>query len=194
MANRRFSKRRVLPENTRKAQKSRILTRFLGRYIQKSRTFLCGMPAPQVGLEPTTLRLTAECSAIELLRHVVNQRLILYQIVHVMSRLFFHVPRFNPIEPDGIARLLMTMSAVLCQGLPPSSVTPGSAGRALISKTHMNTGNAVPPFLSRAVPATAGGRAIPSALRPPAALGKARLRCNPASPPRARRCAAGRRP
>ena len=27
--------------------------------------------APQVGLEPTTLRLTAECSAIELLRHVV---------------------------------------------------------------------------------------------------------------------------
>ncbi len=27
--------------------------------------------APQVGLEPTTLRLTAECSAIELLR---NQR------------------------------------------------------------------------------------------------------------------------
>jgi hypothetical protein len=26
--------------------------------------------APQVGLEPTTLRLTAECSAIELLRSV----------------------------------------------------------------------------------------------------------------------------
>jgi hypothetical protein len=25
--------------------------------------------APQVGLEPTTLRLTAECSAIELLRN-----------------------------------------------------------------------------------------------------------------------------
>ncbi|MCU1314240.1 MAG: hypothetical protein JWM54_1997 [Acidobacteriaceae bacterium] len=27
--------------------------------------------APQVGLEPTTLRLTAECSAIELLRSVM---------------------------------------------------------------------------------------------------------------------------
>ena len=27
--------------------------------------------APQVGLEPTTLRLTAECSAIELLRSVL---------------------------------------------------------------------------------------------------------------------------
>ena len=29
-----------------------------------------GFLAPQVGLEPTTLRLTAECSAIELLRSV----------------------------------------------------------------------------------------------------------------------------
>ena len=28
--------------------------------------------APQVGFEPTTLRLTAECSAIELLRSVVD--------------------------------------------------------------------------------------------------------------------------
>jgi hypothetical protein len=28
--------------------------------------------APQVGLEPTTLRLTAECSAIELLRNTVT--------------------------------------------------------------------------------------------------------------------------
>jgi hypothetical protein len=30
--------------------------------------------APQVGLEPTTLRLTAECSAIELLRSVELER------------------------------------------------------------------------------------------------------------------------
>ena len=30
--------------------------------------------APQVGLEPTTLRLTAGCSAIELLRSVVGAR------------------------------------------------------------------------------------------------------------------------
>ena len=32
------------------------------------------MKAPQVGLEPTTLRLTAECSAIELLRNIGNTR------------------------------------------------------------------------------------------------------------------------
>ncbi len=31
--------------------------------------------APQVGLEPTTLRLTAECSAIELLRSVYGARI-----------------------------------------------------------------------------------------------------------------------
>src|ERR1035438_8928333 len=31
--------------------------------------------APQVGLEPTTLRLTAECSAIELLRSVLCAKL-----------------------------------------------------------------------------------------------------------------------
>ena len=30
---------------------------------------MCGVSAPQVGLEPTTTRLTAECSAIELLRN-----------------------------------------------------------------------------------------------------------------------------
>ena len=33
-------------------------------------TDFIGFLAPQVGLEPTTLRLTAECSAIELLRSV----------------------------------------------------------------------------------------------------------------------------
>jgi hypothetical protein len=32
--------------------------------------------APQVGLEPTTLRLTAECSAIELLRSVADSIII----------------------------------------------------------------------------------------------------------------------
>ena len=31
--------------------------------------------APEVGLEPTTLRLTAECSAIELLRIALYQQL-----------------------------------------------------------------------------------------------------------------------
>ena len=37
---------------------------------QKDRSLLSGLDAPQVGLEPTTLRLTAECSAIELLRNM----------------------------------------------------------------------------------------------------------------------------
>ena len=40
--------------------------------------------APEVGLEPTTLRLTAECSAIELLRITLecvgNRAVALYQL------------------------------------------------------------------------------------------------------------------
>ena len=37
---------------------------------QKDQILRSGLSAPQVGLEPTTLRLTAECSAIELLRNM----------------------------------------------------------------------------------------------------------------------------
>jgi hypothetical protein len=47
--------------------------------------------APQVGLEPTTLRLTAECSAIELLRSVLAGQAcrlnFLYQMLMVESKL-----------------------------------------------------------------------------------------------------------
>ena len=41
----------------------------------KKRSFSASLMAPQEGLEPTTLRLTAECSAIELLRNIeIRQR------------------------------------------------------------------------------------------------------------------------
>ena len=39
-------------------------------YKKTTKRVLDGQMAPQVGLEPTTLRLTAECSAIELLRNI----------------------------------------------------------------------------------------------------------------------------
>ena len=45
------------------------VSRFYGR--DDARNLLINM-APEVGLEPTTLRLTAECSAIELLRSVLG--------------------------------------------------------------------------------------------------------------------------
>ena len=44
------------------------------RRTQKGQIFRSGLRAPQVGLEPTTLRLTAECSAIELLRNIGIRR------------------------------------------------------------------------------------------------------------------------
>ena len=39
-------------------------------FDKKKRLTTVSLSAPQVGLEPTTLRLTAECSAIELLRNI----------------------------------------------------------------------------------------------------------------------------
>jgi hypothetical protein len=42
---------------------------------------VCKLLAPQVGLEPTTLRLTAECSTIELLRSNVGGLPSLHQTV-----------------------------------------------------------------------------------------------------------------
>ena len=45
---------------------------------EKAPFFRTGPLAPQVGLEPTTLRLTAECSAIELLRNVQMLQRLLY--------------------------------------------------------------------------------------------------------------------
>ena len=39
--------------------------------------------APQVGLEPTTLRLTAGCSAIELLRSVVMQNCPIHNNIRI---------------------------------------------------------------------------------------------------------------
>jgi hypothetical protein len=50
--------------STKAVQKFWILRKRLETQVKKL--------APQVGLEPTTLRLTAECSAIELLRSVGN--------------------------------------------------------------------------------------------------------------------------
>jgi hypothetical protein len=38
--------------------------------------------APQVGFEPTTLRLTAECSTVELLRSNINGRTVLWYTIH----------------------------------------------------------------------------------------------------------------
>ena len=42
---------------------------FFVQNYEKTTVITVVLVAPQVGLEPTTLRLTAECSAIELLRN-----------------------------------------------------------------------------------------------------------------------------
>ena len=58
----RISKRRRACDAQKKNQNAK----------RKPAFFMPVVLAPQVGLEPTTLRLTAECSAIELLRNMVD--------------------------------------------------------------------------------------------------------------------------
>src|SRR6185369_3783295 len=63
--------------------------------------------APQVGLEPTTLRLTAGCSAIELLRSIAWARKRRYLVVEsIVTRLDLHVkiPQSFPLNPRNSAR------------------------------------------------------------------------------------------
>ena len=47
-----------------------MLIHLIHYFTKKKRLTTVSLSAPQVGLEPTTLRLTAECSAIELLRNM----------------------------------------------------------------------------------------------------------------------------
>ena len=63
--------------------------------------------APQVGLEPTTLRLTAGCSAIELLRSIAWARKRRYLVVEsIVTRLDLHVkiPQSFSLNPRNSAR------------------------------------------------------------------------------------------
>ena len=61
----------------------------------KKRVLRLFLMAPRVGLEPTTLRLTAECSAIELPRNI--SIILLYSEIKIMQILFIKIFKFiNP--------------------------------------------------------------------------------------------------
>src|ERR1043166_1868436 len=72
----------VMPLEGKRSKNSRTPLRFfqrgykIGYSHRLGKIQMCSkcqkIMAPQVGFEPTTLRLTAECSAIELLRSVVD--------------------------------------------------------------------------------------------------------------------------
>ena len=68
--------------------------------------------APQVGLEPTTTRLTAECSAIELLRIISGLILVLGSRSRPLLRSLAQV------------LLLISLTGSLCSGFPRSDFTP----------------------------------------------------------------------
>jgi hypothetical protein len=73
--------------------------------------------APQVGLEPTTLRLTAGCSAIELLRSgETDQALRLTIGVH------HSIPRRT--SESGLRRILPSTTALLYEGYGAARAAP----------------------------------------------------------------------
>ena len=63
--------------------------------------------APQVGLEPTTLRLTAECSAIELLRNIkCGSDLFFRAVTSQVSSTYWSLTSVFGMETGGTSRLL----------------------------------------------------------------------------------------
>ena len=69
--------------------------------VQKDQIFRSGLCAPQVGLEPTTLRLTAECSAIELLRNIAS--------VIITARSFFRNGNYMLLQINTLIKLLKAL-------------------------------------------------------------------------------------
>ena len=92
--------------------------------------FLVGMVAPQVRLELTTLRLTAECSAIELLRNIFSFSLPLCYSLMFESGKNFRSSR-SPLDPGNF---------LLSQAVPSS--VPSAFG-GLTSVFGMGTGGAL---------------------------------------------------
>ena len=103
----------------------------MGTTIQKSRTFLCGTTAPQVGLEPTTLRLTAECSAIELLRHACLTTVdILSQFGPDVKRIYQTVTIFIQIMPVDKDNIMVTSNVAEWGINGGSAAIPGISSRS----------------------------------------------------------------
>src|SRR5438874_897210 len=75
--------------------------------------------APQAGLEPATLRFTAGCSAIELLRNTAG-RIVLRRKVYSI----------DPLSNRSIAQRSATMSTTAVIAVVPTSVHPTTRSRA----------------------------------------------------------------
>src|SRR6185312_8348274 len=95
--------------------------------------------APQVGLEPTTLRLTAECSAIELLRSVVAGGLFacphwLYQMPFGQSKTCAHASAAcTPTrQPSAHSASIQHNRNLICREIPLFSVRTRSHRRLAV--------------------------------------------------------------
>ncbi len=101
--------------------------------------------APQVGLEPTTLRLTAECSAIELLRSD--------QAGNCATEVDFTANSYASRQSEVIA--LLNPWQIPCQifdhcfrGTPPGGQRALDRGRFTVVATHIDASRAGHPHRS----------------------------------------------
>ena len=85
---------------------------------------VCKLLAPQVGLEPTTLRLTAECSTIELLRNNTNFKTPMFRFNQTL------LPSVNPSSFSLVFALFRCFS--LSFALSSSFVADSGRNGALI--------------------------------------------------------------
>ena len=69
--------------------------------------------APQVGFEPTTLRLTAECSTVELLRSVRRGRRNYYNKPRPVLSIFFSLAKKQTFAPPGCCGIVGVSEATL---------------------------------------------------------------------------------
>ena len=95
--------------------------------------------APQVGLEPTTLRLTAECSAIELLRNMESGSDLLSRAVSSQV----------PSALKGLTSVFGMGTGVAPSLSPPERVNEicrGSGAAALSAMRLLNSRPFLPPF------------------------------------------------
>src|SRR5262245_58294580 len=135
--------------------------------------------APQVGFEPTTLRLTAECSTIELLRSVVDRSPLQQTYLCQVNFSFHRTPYFRisqisltcvprPLPPSPGFRSQRNVSLPSAVAALGTSKSTGRTGLSLARKpctsyfssavSRSSTPKPSPPYVTRILYSADGSR------------------------------------
>ena len=113
---------------------------------KKSQTIVCDFLAPRVGFEPTTLRLTAECSTADLSR---NTYIIITSSDHICKRFFTYLENhiqeiihyLSTLSGHALDRLVAVSS--MCYHTSTSALSTSSSSRGLttcVEISHLEGG------------------------------------------------------